>query len=233
MNPTPIICSSCQYRLKRIFIKLFVAIFLLYTSNNIRLYSDTTNNSDILDYNNSNSTDKENYYYLAIRDRVKILVYGQDDLTIEQHIDQDGLIQIPLLGPTKIGGMTVRDAERFVAKKFITEEYLRNPQVAISILEYAPREVSVFGQVNSPGQIIFPPELRFMDIEEVISRAGDFSNVAKSDEVRITRKIKNGEEKIFTCNVEKIITGKSRNKNDRESFKIYPGDVIYVPERFF
>jgi polysaccharide export outer membrane protein len=219
--------------LKRIFIKLFVAIFLLYTSNNIRLYSDTTNNSDILDYNNSNSTDKENYYYLAIRDRVKILVYGQDDLTIEQHIDQDGLIQIPLLGPTKIGGMTVRDAERFVAKKFITEEYLRNPQVAISILEYAPREVSVFGQVNSPGQIIFPPELRFMDIEEVISRAGDFSNVAKSDEVRITRKIKNGEEKIFTCNVEKIITGKSRNKNDRESFKIYPGDVIYVPERFF
>jgi polysaccharide export outer membrane protein len=90
-------------------------------------------------------------YVLAPQDLVLLQVFRQPDLKVEQRVDASGQITVPLVGNMKIAGMTTREAEAQLAKAFIEGEFLRDPQVSLSIVEYAPRGVSVIGEVKQPA----------------------------------------------------------------------------------
>ena len=171
-------------------------------------------------------------YRILIRDQVSITVFDEAELSTVQRLDANGQMRVPLLGNIKFSGMTIRDAEEMVEQRFIEGEFLKQPMVTIRIVEYAPRQVSVLGAVRSPGVIPFPLEVNSMDIVEVISKTGGLAGIAKGESVRVTRLGNNGDEETFTVNVESLITGRGRKSNS-ERFLIYPGDVIYVPDRLF
>jgi polysaccharide export outer membrane protein len=171
-------------------------------------------------------------YRIQIRDQVSLTVFDEPDLSTVQRLDANGQMRIPLLGNIKFSGMTIRDAEDMLEKRFIEGEFLKQPMVTVRIAEYATREVSVLGAVRSPGVIPFPFEVNSMDIVDVISKTGGLAGIAKGESVRVTRLGDSGGEETFTVNVEALITGRGRRSNT-ERFLIYPGDVIYVPDRLF
>jgi polysaccharide export outer membrane protein len=90
----------------------------------------------------------------------------------------------------------------------------------------------VLGAVRSPGVIPFPLEVNSMDIVDVISKTGGLAGIARGEAVRVTRLDEDGQETVSIVNVESLITGKGR-RSDSDRFLIYPGDVIYVPDRLF
>ncbi len=180
----------------------------------------------------SNRQFDERGYRLSVRDQIDIQVFEEPDLSLTQRIDGDGQIRIPLLGNRRIAGKTVREAEDFIENLYQEEGMLRDPMITVRVNQYAPKEVSILGAVGRPGKQEFPIERNRLDIVDVVSRAGGFSGIARGNAVHITRRDeRTGEEETFTVNVESMITGSRRG--DGERFYVYPGDVIWVPERVF
>lgn len=145
-----------------------------------------------------------------------------------------GGVRLPLLGDVSLAGITIREGEKRLEEAFVENRLLVNPQVTIHVLEYVPRMVSVLGEVNRPGPVEFPVETGAMDIIDVISRAGDFTGIAKADAVKVRRSDARGEEVMLTVDVTQMMRGGKKGETAQEAtFLVYPNDVVFVPERIF
>lgn len=168
---------------------------------------------------------------LQLADRVRVAVYQEDDLTSVVRIDARGTINLPLLGEIGIGGLTVPEAQETIQRAYRENRYLRNPQVTLSVEEYAPREVSIHGQVRSPGRYSLPNESTFT-VEELVTKAGGLNDIAKGGAVSVRRTLPDGSTQTFTVDVESIIKGRRSDPKIAESnILLLPGDIVYVPER--
>jgi protein involved in polysaccharide export with SLBB domain len=170
-------------------------------------------------------------YQLSIRDQIEFTVYDEPDLTSSQRIDGQGQIRVPLLGTARVAGLTIRQAEQFLERSYVEHRLLRNPMVTIRVADYAPKEVAVLGEVASPGKFTFPIEANTLNIVDVISQMGGFTDMARSENVRVTRMTEEGRKTEFTVNVERMISGRGRGTS--APVEILPGDVIWVPRRLF
>ena len=168
-------------------------------------------------------------YVIAPQDLVVLQVYRQPDLNLEQRVDANGHINLPLIGNVSIAGRTTREAEVLIANAFVEGEYLLNPQVSLNIAEYAPRGVSIIGEVKQPGFVQFNIERGAMDLREVVAQAGGFTSVARRGNIQVIRRSANGSEKVFEVNFDDLM----RNRGTQTGFLVMHGDVIMVPARIF
>jgi polysaccharide export outer membrane protein len=174
---------------------------------------------------------KTNFIYkLTNTDRLRIMVYGEADLSTISRIDARGNINLYLVGDVHVAGSTVNEAQKIIEAAYRDGRFLRNPQVTISVEDYAPRTVTVDGQVKSPGPISLPTEST-LTVYQAIIRAGGFTDIAKGSAVSVTRVLPDGTKKVFTVDVDSLIRGKDRNNAADNTLLLEPGDIIYVPER--
>jgi len=169
-------------------------------------------------------------YKLTPSDRIRIMVYGEPDLSAIARIDANGNVNLYLVGDVHVAGHTMNDAQKLVEAAYRDGRFLRNPKVTISVEDYAPRTVTVDGQVKNPGPISLPAEAT-LTVYQAIIRAGGFTDVAKGSAVSVTRVMPDGTKKVFTVDVDSLIRGKDRNKTEDTTLQLEPGDIIYVPER--
>jgi polysaccharide export outer membrane protein len=141
-----------------------------------------------------------------------------------------GTINLPLLGSVKVVGLSIAEAQATVETAYRDGRYLRNPQVTITVEVYAPREVSIQGQIKSPGRYVLPIE-QTMTVIELVTKANGFTDTAKGTAVNITRINPDGTKQVFTVDVESLIKGKNKAKASDDAFVLLPGDIVYVPER--
>ncbi len=163
-------------------------------------------------------------YVLQPLDLLRIVVFQEPDLERQVRISQENSINLPLIGSVDLTGKSVRQAEEMIRARY-DAEFLKNPQITITVLEYTPRTVQVLGAVNSPGAIAFTPEQQ-MTIMEALAKAGGQSRLADIRKVRLTRQMKDGKSEIFTINLDDLMKGSSTEK-----WPLTKGDVIFVPER--
>lgn len=152
-----------------------------------------------------------NSYTLGPGDRVKITVFGHEDLSGEFEVDGSGMISPPLVRDIKAQGLTVRQVEKIVADR-LSPDYLKNPSVSVEVMNYRP--FYIFGEVNAPGSY---PYVNGMTVVNAVAVAGGYTYRARTGSARITR-----------------ATDASRTPQsvDRDT-PVLPGDVIEVPERYF
>ena len=86
-------------------------------------------------------------YTLGSGDRVKVTVYGEDDLSGVFEVNGTGAIAYPLIGDVEAGGKTIRELEKSVAMK-LRNGYLRKPRVSIEVTNYRP--FYILGEVKRP-----------------------------------------------------------------------------------
>lgn len=179
----------------------------------------------------SGKAEKKSYIHtLTLGDRLRVSVYQEDDLTAITRIDARGHINLPLISEIAVGGMTVVEAQTAIENAYKDGRFLRNPQVTITVEEYAPREVSIQGQIRQPGRYTLPIESTFTVID-LVTKAGGITDIGKGSAVTITRILPDGTKKVFTVDVDSIIKGKKDSKKDDNSLMLLPGDIVYVPER--
>ena len=165
-------------------------------------------------------------YVLQPSDLIRVLIFQEPDLLREVRITQEFTITLPLIGTIDLKGRTVRQAEEII-RSLYDKDYLVNPQVNLTVLEYTQRTVQVVGAVNSPGAVVFPPEQK-MGLVEAIARAGGQSRIADLKRVQLTRTNAEGKTETFTINVTDLMKGASG-----EQWLLLKGDVILVPEKLF
>lgn len=170
-------------------------------------------------------------YILTNTDRIRIAIFQEDDLSLIARIDSQGRINLPLVGEVAIAGLKVGDAQTAIENAYREGRFLRNPRVTISVEEYASREVSIQGQVRSPGRYPLPIESS-MNIVELVTRAGGFTDTARGTAVRITRVMPDGTKRNFEVDVDSLIRGRRGANVSDNSLVLEPGDIIFVPERF-
>jgi polysaccharide export outer membrane protein len=167
-------------------------------------------------------------YLIVSRDALKFQVTGEPDEPLIERVSSAGEISIPLLGAVRVAGLSLRQAENLIEKRYVNEGYFLKPQVILSFDSYAPRNVSVLGQVNNPSQVDFAIEKGDMGIVSAITKAGGFTRVARPDQVRVTRNI-DGKDTTIIVNVTSYLDQTAKNNE----FKLLPDDIVFVPERVF
>ena len=151
-------------------------------------------------------------YRLGAGDRVRIIVFGQKDMTGEFAVDGSGLLSFPLIGQIKAAGLTAEGLEREIANK-LKPDYLRNPNVSVVVLTYRP--FYIVGEVKTPGSYAY---VTGMSVINAIALAGGFTYRAKESSFYLDRTGKDGK--------------KSRIDAGPDT-QVQPGDVITVRERYF
>jgi len=185
----------------------------------------------------SDSSDqKKNVAYrLARTDKLTVTIIGETDPGLNasgKRVDVNGNINLGLVQDVHVAGLTVPEAQTAIENAYKDGRYLRNPQVTITIEEYAPRTVSVSGIVKFPATIAMPPETT-MTLKDVILKAGGLGDTANGKNVRISRKLPDGSTKVFTKNVSDSLYAKDTSDSSDANFVIEPDDTIYVPEKIF
>lgn len=171
-------------------------------------------------------------YKITLTDLLRVDIYQEDDLRTMSRVDAKGNINLPLVGEVHVVGLTVSDAQKAVENAYRDGRYLRTPQVTINIESYASREVSIQGQIRSPGRFPLPIETN-MTVLELVTKAGGFTDTAKGTAVNITRVTADGKKQVFTIDVDSLLKGKDKASISDNSLIIQPGDIVYVPERIF
>jgi len=172
-------------------------------------------------------------YKLTRGDEVAVNVFNEGDMSTDQKIDNRGIIRIPYAGEVYLAGRTVRESEAYLEKLFVDKKLLRQPMVTVGVRGYASHEVSVLGAINGPGKFRMPQEASSVEILDVITGMGGFKQTAKSAEVKVTRTLDSGEEKVITVDVEAMINPRKADRSTPRSFLIYPGDRIFVAEKLW
>lgn len=151
-------------------------------------------------------------YRLGGGDQVRIITFGEDQLTGEFRVDDQGRIALPLLGGVKAEGLTPQQLEDYVGSELRKRNLLKDASVSVEVLAYRP--IFVLGEVAKPGQYPYQPG---MTVLTSVAVAGGFTYRAVQDYESVVRTIK----------------GDATEGLVKPSSFVAPGDVIKVFERRF
>jgi protein involved in polysaccharide export with SLBB domain len=150
-------------------------------------------------------------YVLGPGDQLRIVVYGEDDLTTDVKIDKSGFISFPFLDDIQAIGLSTKKLENEI-RKGLLGDYIVDPQVSVSVTLYRP--FFIHGQVKRPGGY---PYQDYLTLDKAIAIAGGLSNRASSSEWKITR----------------LVNGVKMTVEGNVATEILPDDIIKIEQSFF
>jgi len=150
-------------------------------------------------------------YRLDSGDRVRIVVFGQENLSRVYGVDGSGYISLPLIGAVRARGLTTFQLAAAVAGE-LRRKYVKDPKVTAEVDAYRP--FFILGEVRKPGQF---PYVNGMNAETAVAIAGGYTERANERRIRLTRK--------FGGVMSTVIVP--------TDYPVQPGDTIYVRERIF
>lgn len=160
-------------------------------------------------------------YKMGPGDEVIIDIWGSNETTIRQTISPDGFINVPNLGIISLNGMTVREADSYLRKKFgrIYPVDGENPEsdIKLTIGNIRSIQVNILGEVAVPGTYSLSS---LSTIYNALYCAGGVSDVGTLREIRLVRNKKT----VATVDVYDFIL----NGNSSDDVKLQDGDVIIV-----
>ena len=144
----------------------------------------------------------------------------------------DGNNEIKFLGWKEVGGLTVREAEQLLEREFIRQEYLRNPLITIKV--QSRKEVSVLGEVNSPGTITFKSDVNVLNIIELIAMCGGFNKLANKKKVQVNRRLSDGTFQTTILDVDSLLDQEKRERQGLKKLNVLKctSVLVFVPQRF-
>ncbi|MBD3844838.1 polysaccharide export outer membrane protein [Bosea sp. OAE752] len=153
----------------------------------------------------------EGPYQLASGDKLRIIVFGQDNLSNIYAVDGSGKISMPLVNTIVAQGRSTQQLAREIEAK-LRGGYLREPKVSVEVDTYRP--FFVLGEVTNSGQF---PFVSGMTVQTAVAIAGGFTPRGQRNSAEVTRQI---EGQLVTATVP--IT-----------YPVQPGDTIVIKERWF
>jgi len=113
-------------------------------------------------------------YVIAGGDKLNIRVQQMQELSGEFRVSEDGKVTLSLLGPVELAGLTEPKASEKLAH--LLAEFVKDPQVTVSVAEIHGSQVSIMGAVARPGA--YPIRGVNQTIADVITQAGGLTKDA-------------------------------------------------------
>jgi len=225
-----------HFTLKRICttsVKIFVIAGILLSScisqGKVKLLQETTSKSETAEYMN----EKNISYRLQVGDYLYIEVYSVDpqtsrffqtdfpDLMNPTYIylksylvDEFGYINFSFIDKMYVKGLSVLEVREMIQQKM--NEYFKESTVIVKMVNF---EVSVIGEVNSPGS--FTVYRDQINIFQAVGLAGGFKEFGNPKNVRIVRQTQTGSTMVnLDLSKDNIL--------ESPYFYLQPNDIIYV-----
>ena len=150
-------------------------------------------------------------YHLGPGDALRVIVFGEEQLSGEFRVDGTGKVAMPLIGEVSAKDRSTRDLEKEITTR-LSAGYVKDPKVSVEVLNHRP--FFILGEVRNPGQYQY---VNGMTALSAVAMAGGYTYRAKEDYVLITR-------------------GADPKKEIRKApitTSVMPDDVVRVPERYF
>lgn len=148
-------------------------------------------------------------YQLGAGDKIRLNVFGEDNLSGEFTVNGSGTVALPLIGTVPAAGKTLAEFEELVVTG-LKNGYLKNPHVSVEVLNYRP--FYIIGEVNKGGEYPYQAGLTVLN---AVAIAGGYTFRADTNQAVITR------------------GGHDIPYDLKGPILVYPGDVVRIPERFF
>lgn len=151
-----------------------------------------------------------NVYRLGVGDKLKVTVFGEENLSGQFEVGANGNISMPLVGDIPAKGLSVPDLRAAIIRR-LAGGYLKNPKITVEMMNYRP--IFVQGEVKNGGEFSYKAGVSLRD---AIAMAGGYTYRADETYVLIGR-------------------GSAPDVAVRtpSNMQVLPGDNIRVPERFF
>jgi protein involved in polysaccharide export with SLBB domain len=150
-------------------------------------------------------------YVLGAGDKLRIIVFGEDNLTGEFVVAGNGGISFPLIGEIHAAGRTLADLRSDIERS-LRGDYLKDPRVSAEVLTFRP--YYILGEVAKPGEYPYRSRITVMN---AIATAGGFTYRANHKYIFVKKANETTEHKVPLT----------------DETQIGPGDTARVSERYF
>ena len=129
-------------------------------------------------------------------------------------LDEQGRIEMPLVGKIELLNLTVDEAKDRLQTEL--DKYINQTTIIVKLSNF---NLTVLGEVNRPGMYkVYQSQINLF---EAISLAGNMTQFAKNDQVKIVRQTESGSE-IYTVDMG------SAEILSSPYYYLKPNDIIYV-----
>jgi len=150
-------------------------------------------------------------YRLGSGDKVRLIIFGEPDLSGEFTISGDGMVSLPLIKEVRATGLTATQLQANVENAF-KEGYLKDPRVSIEVLSFRP--FYILGEVNKPGEY---PYSNGITVVNAVALASGYTYRANQKKVFIRHAGATAEEETPLTSITMVA----------------PGDTVRIAERYF
>jgi polysaccharide export outer membrane protein len=157
---------------------------------------------------------------LGVGDTVRITVFQNPDLTTEVRISEQGTIVFPLIGEVALNGQTPISAGGLIAARLKRGNFIKDPQVNVSVTQLRSRQVAVLGSVARPGRYALDDATS--TLTDILALAGGIAPDG-ADIVTVVAS-RNGTAKTLEINLAEMI----RKGDMSANLEVQSGDTIYV-----
>lgn len=160
-------------------------------------------------------------YLIGPDDTLAVSVWQNPDLSQDIVVRPDGKISFPLIGDVDALGFTLTQLDATITERL--KEYIRAPEVSVTMRKFGGQRVLIFGEVRSVGVHSVTGS---QTILEAIALAGGFSRDAVPSSVIL---IRGGFEHPYA---QRINLSKALKAVPRQNIQVQSGDIIFVPRKF-
>ncbi|WP_394849317.1 polysaccharide biosynthesis/export family protein [Pendulispora brunnea] len=158
-------------------------------------------------------------------DKMEIFVVGEKDLPKDYMVNPDGTLDFPYVEHLKVLGLEPQQVAVLIRERLVQGKILSDPQVILTVKDYASKRVSIIGQVQKPGSIMWIPGMQL--VHDAISQVGGFTSIADSNHVLLTRQVGRDQSKTYVISADAIAEGV------QQDIPLQAGDTIKVDQRIF
>ena len=151
-------------------------------------------------------------------DTVHVKVLESPELEQTTRVTDAGALTLILGGKVQVAGLTPAEAAVAVARVLVEGHYLLIPHVSVITEQTATENVTILGQVRTPGSY---PIATPRPILDVLALAGGLNDVAQR---KVTIQRHSNKERVD------YVLSNSANAALDGNIPVYPGDTVLVPK---
>ena len=199
-----------------------MTILPAFTNNKVL---NETSNLIIKNKKNEENNLQQNFYLIGSGDTLFLNVLGNNELSRQIKVLNDGNASLPLVGVKKLDGLTLNGAVKYI-ENLLSKELI-NPQVELNLIQSRPITISIIGEVVRPG--IYKLKYDGNDLPSLISsieQAGGLSKTADLSEIILERRLPGQEFKYkqTKLNLKKLILKGDLTQNPY----LFDDDIIKI-----
>lgn len=192
------------------------------TKDTAEIYGREIFNSKNLTFSPSVNIPTPIDYRLGPGDEVIIDIWGASQTSVRQTISPEGSIMVDRLGPIYLNGMTIKDANAYIQKRF-SDIYAGIDSEGASQIKLTLGQIRTI-QINVMGEVVAPGTYSLSSLSSVFHALYSAGGVSKIGSLRSVKLYRNGK-LLRTLDVyEYLMNGKLNN-----DIRMTDGDAVIVP----